>query len=33
MRGLQAALAIGEEQFGVAVNLPELAQGGERCFR
>ena len=30
MGGLQAALAIGEEQFRVAVELPELAQGGER---
>lgn len=33
MRGLQPAMAIGEEQFRVAVNLPELTQGAEGGVR
>lgn len=32
MHGLQTPMAIGEEQFGVAMNLPEAPQGGESGF-
>jgi hypothetical protein len=33
MGGLQATLAVGEEEFGVAMELPETAQGGEGGVR
>jgi hypothetical protein len=33
LRRLQAAMAIGKEQFRVAMQLPELAQGGQRRCR
>jgi len=33
VRRFQAAMAIGKEQFGVAMQLPELPQGGQRRCR
>ncbi len=33
MSRLQATVAIGEQQYGIAVHLPETAQQVERCIR